>query len=67
MPSEPYESVNPSDWLQPNDCTENKLAGTGYRYPGRKLKKAIEGWVVGILGAIAIFGATFASFAYSCW
>ena len=67
MPSHPYDSVNPSDWLQPNGCTESKPVETGYRYSGQKLKKAMEGWVVGILGAIAIFGVIFASFAYSCW
>jgi len=53
--------------LQPDTCSGNKLAGTGHDCQGRKRQKAIEGWSVGILGAVAILGTTYASLSYSWW
>jgi len=64
MLSGPYQSVGRGDGLRPRE-TDNNAAGTGYRRLGRKQQKAIEGWSVGLLGAIAIFGATYASFLHS--
>jgi hypothetical protein len=64
MLSGPYESHGRGDGLQTRE-TDNNAAGTGYRRLGRKQQKAIEGWSVGFLGAIAMFGVTYASFPHS--
>ena len=66
MRSDPYEP-DAVGGVMPSDGAETKLAGTGYRCLGRKRQKAIEGWSVGILGAIAILGAAYASLPYSWW
>jgi hypothetical protein len=67
MLSDPHESLGRGDGLEPNEGTENSLAGSVYQCLGRKRQKAIEGWSVGILGAIAILGVTYASLPYSWW
>jgi hypothetical protein len=67
MRSDPYEPVDAGGGLMPGECGENKLAGTGYQCLGRKQQKAIEGWSVGILGAVAILGTAYASLPYSWW
>ena len=61
MLSGPHESLGRGDGRQPME-TSNNAAGTGYRRLGHKRQKAIEGWSVGLLGAIAILAVTYASF-----
>ncbi|MFF2247024.1 hypothetical protein ACFVTM_23000 [Arthrobacter sp. NPDC058130] len=50
-----------------DERTETNLDKIGC--PGReqKLQTTIEGWSVGILGAIAIVATIYASFQYSGW